>query len=84
MKLGGERLGAQESVSKCLQVEISGQPGLRGVRAFYSPPRESSHWGVRDPGMSGSGARHVRPTYLEPGLGTGYVWSGDLVVEELG
>jgi hypothetical protein len=24
MKLGGERLGAQESVSKCLQVELSG------------------------------------------------------------
>jgi hypothetical protein len=84
MKLGGERLGAQESVSKCLQVEISRQPGLRGVRAFYSPPRESSRWGVRDLDMSRSGAGHVRPTYLEPGLGIRYVWSGDMVTEELG
>jgi hypothetical protein len=34
--------------------------------------------------MSGSGAGHVRPTSLEPELGAGYVWSGDLVTEELG
>jgi hypothetical protein len=37
MKLGGERLGAQESVSKCLQVEMSGQPGREAWGAFYSP-----------------------------------------------
>jgi hypothetical protein len=36
MKLGGERLGAQESVSKYLQVELSGQPCYRGMGAFYS------------------------------------------------
>jgi hypothetical protein len=39
------------------------------VRAFYSPPRESSYWGVRNPDISGSGAGHVRPTSLETVLG---------------
>jgi hypothetical protein len=31
---------------------------------------------VRNPDMSGSGAGHVRPTSLEPGLRIGYVRSG--------
>jgi hypothetical protein len=43
--------------------------------AFYSPLRESSRWSVRNPDMFRSGARHVRPTSLEPDLGTGYVRS---------
>jgi hypothetical protein len=59
MKLGGERLGAQESVSKCLQCEMRGQPCERGVGAFYRPPIESSRWGVRNPDISGSRAGHV-------------------------
>jgi hypothetical protein len=50
--------------------------------AFYSHPRESSRWGVRDPDMSGSRARHVRPTSLESGLVTGYIRSRDLDAEE--
>jgi hypothetical protein len=33
---------------------------------------------------SGLVITHVRPTYLEPGMGTRYVRSGDLVIEELG
>jgi hypothetical protein len=72
MKLEGERLGDQESISKCLQVEMSGQPDKRDVGAFYSPLplRESTRWGVRDPDMSGSGVRHVRQTSLEPCQGT--------------
>jgi hypothetical protein len=43
--------------------------------AFYSPAREYSRWGVRNPDMSRSGAGHIRPTSLEPSLGTGYVLS---------
>jgi hypothetical protein len=43
---------------------------------FISPQKESSRWGVRNPDMSGSGARHVWPTSLEIVLGTGYVRSG--------
>jgi hypothetical protein len=35
--LVGERLGAQESVSKCLQYELSDLSCWRGVGAFYSP-----------------------------------------------
>jgi hypothetical protein len=50
----------------------------------FMPPRESSRWGVRDPDMSMSGAGHVRPTSLEPGLGTEYVRYGDLVAKESG
>jgi hypothetical protein len=53
MKLGGERLRAQESVSKCLQYELSVQLSQRGMGAFYSPLRESNCWGVRNPDMSG-------------------------------
>jgi hypothetical protein len=34
---------------------------------FYSPQKESTRWGARDPDMSGSGAGHVRLTLLEPG-----------------
>jgi hypothetical protein len=34
--------------------------------------------------MSGSGAAYVRQTSLEPGLGTGYDWSRELVAEESG
>jgi hypothetical protein len=49
---------------------------LEACGAFYSPPRESSRWGVRNPNMFGSGAGHVRLSSLEPGLGTGYVRSG--------
>jgi hypothetical protein len=63
-------LGAQESVLKCLQAEMSGQPGSRGVGVFYSPPREPSRWGVKELDMSGSEAGHVRPTSLELGRGT--------------
>jgi hypothetical protein len=39
MKLGGERLGAQESVSKYLQCEMSGQPCREawGGGAFIAP-----------------------------------------------
>jgi hypothetical protein len=43
---------------------------------FYSPPRESSYWGVRNPDMSRSGARHTRYTSLETSLWTGYIRSG--------
>jgi hypothetical protein len=76
MKLGGERLRAQESVSKYLQYEMSGQPCLRGMRAFYSPQENLAVGGIRNPDMSGSGVGHVRPTSLKPDLGTGYVRSG--------
>jgi hypothetical protein len=41
--------------------------------AFYSPPRESARWGVRDPEISRSGAGHVRQTSLNPGRGIGQV-----------
>jgi hypothetical protein len=58
--------------------------GCVGGGAFYSPLRESARWGVRDPDVSGSGAGHVRSTSLELSLGTGYVWSRDLVAEESG
>jgi hypothetical protein len=37
-------LGAKERVSKCLKVELSGQPCYRAVGAFYSPLRKSSRW----------------------------------------
>jgi hypothetical protein len=60
MKLGGERLRAQESVSKCLQCEISDQLYKRGVGAFYSPQENlavgvSEIWTCpgRGPDMSG-------------------------------
>jgi hypothetical protein len=43
---------------------------------FIAPLRESSHWDVRNPDMSGSGVEHVRPTSLELDLGTRYVRSG--------
>jgi hypothetical protein len=46
-----------------------------GGGGFSRPPRESRHWGVKNTNMSGSGARHVRLTSLEPDMGTGYVWS---------
>jgi hypothetical protein len=52
--------------------------------AFIAPLRESNCWDVKDPDISGSGARHVRPTSLEPSLETGYVRPEDLVVEESG
>jgi hypothetical protein len=55
MELKGDRFGAQESVSKCLHVQVSGQMGCGGVGAFYSPPRETARWGVRDPDISGLG-----------------------------
>jgi hypothetical protein len=76
MKLGGERLRAQESVSKCLQCENEWPTMLErcGGGLFIAPPRESSRWGVRNPDMSGLGARHVQPTSLELILGTGYSW----------
>jgi hypothetical protein len=76
MKLGGERLRAQESVSKCLQCEMSANRASEAWGAFYSPPRESSRWGVRNPDMFGSGAGHVRSTSLKAGLGIGYIRSG--------
>ena len=79
MELGRERLGAQESVSKSLQDEISDPPVKGAWIPFYSPQKESVHWGVRDPDMSGSGAGHVRLTLLEPGLGAGLVRFRDLV-----
>jgi hypothetical protein len=75
-KLGGERLEAQESVSKYLQCKMSSQPCYRGVGVFYNPLRESNHWGVINPDITGSGAGHVQPTSLETGLGTRYFQSG--------
>jgi hypothetical protein len=33
--------------------------------AFYKPQREFARWDVRDPDMSGMGARHVRQPSLE-------------------
>jgi hypothetical protein len=41
--------------------------------AIYSPPRESSRWGVRNLDMFGLKAGHVRQPSLEPGLRTGHV-----------
>jgi hypothetical protein len=37
MEHEGEKFGAQESVSMCLQLELSGQLGHGGVGAFYRP-----------------------------------------------
>jgi hypothetical protein len=39
MKLGGERLGAQESVSKCLQYELSDFVLERHGGPFIAPPK---------------------------------------------
>jgi hypothetical protein len=41
--------------------------------AFYSPQKESTRWGVRDPDMSELEARHVWQPSLESALGTGHV-----------
>jgi hypothetical protein len=44
----------------CLQVNrVANRAEGRGG-AFYSPPKESVCWGVRDPDMSGLGVEHVR------------------------
>jgi hypothetical protein len=73
MKLGGERLGAQESVKVfAMCIECSTELERRGG-PFIAPLRESSRWGVRNPDMSGSGVGHVRSTSLETGLEIGYV-----------
>jgi hypothetical protein len=71
MKLGGERLGGQESVSKCLQAKMSDQPSQRGVGAFYSPPPPEGNLAVgvsethicpgRGPNMSN------QPLWTQPG-----------------
>jgi hypothetical protein len=45
---------------------------------FYRPHRESVHSGVRDPDMSGLGARHVRQMSLKLGPSTGHVRCTDL------
>jgi hypothetical protein len=48
--------------------------GVKGAwDSFYSPQKESFHWGVRGSDMSGLGAGHVRKGLLESGLGTGHV-----------
>jgi hypothetical protein len=54
------------------------------VGGLLLPPKKSSHWGVKDPDMSGVGVELVRPTSQKTGLETGYVRSEDLVTEELG
>jgi hypothetical protein len=66
MKLGGERLRAQESVSKCLQVEMSGQPGREAWGPFIAP-EEICLLGCQRP-------EHVRQTSLDPDRGNGKVW----------
>jgi hypothetical protein len=38
---------------KMFSSELSGQPIWGGVGTFYSPQKESTHWSVRDPDMSG-------------------------------
>jgi hypothetical protein len=48
MKLGGERLRVQEGVSKCLQVQSSGQPGYRGVRGPFIAPQGNLPVGVSE------------------------------------
>jgi hypothetical protein len=68
------------SSRECLKVfamciECLAELERRGGGDFYSPPRESSLWGVRNLDMSGSGAGHVWPTTLEPDMGSEYIWS---------
>jgi hypothetical protein len=46
--------------------------------SFYSPQKETSHWGVIDPDMSGQGTEYVLERLLEPGLGTRHVRCRDL------
>jgi hypothetical protein len=75
MKLRGEWLRAQESVSKCLQDENEWPTRLERCAGLLWPPRESSRWRVRDPDMSGSGAGHVWHPSLEPSLRTRHVRS---------
>jgi hypothetical protein len=70
MELEGDRFGAQESVSKCFQVQLSGRTTREAWGAFYSP-QGNLPVGVSDPDMSGLGARHVRYPSLEPRLGNG-------------
>jgi hypothetical protein len=49
---------------------------------FLAPQGNLVVGGVRNPDMFGSGARYVRLTSLEAGLGIRYVRFGDLVTEE--
>jgi hypothetical protein len=88
-KLGGEEvLSSRECVSKCIQVRMSGQTEGRGEGrgggGLYSPQGNLPVGAVRDPDMSGSGARLVRPTSLEFSCWTGHVRSRDLAAEESG
>jgi hypothetical protein len=53
---------------------MSGQKSYGAWRAFYSPRKESTRWGVRDPNMSGLRAGHVWQPFLKPDLGTEHVW----------
>jgi hypothetical protein len=76
MELEGQRFGAQESVSKCFQVELTGLERRGGP--FIAPQMNLPVGGVRDSDMSGLGAGHVWPSSLEPILGIGQVGLGDL------
>jgi hypothetical protein len=70
MERGLELERVSQSVCKFKRVASRGKE-VWG--AFYSPPKESAHWSVRNLDMSGLGAGHVRQPCLEPSLGTGHV-----------
>jgi hypothetical protein len=71
-------LSSRSVGSKGFQVSGVAKRAKGAWTSFYSPQKESSHWGVRDPNMSGLEARHVCQTSLEPGLATGHVQCWDL------
>jgi hypothetical protein len=71
--LGRESLSSRSVGSKDFQVSAVAKRAKGAWASFYSPQKESSHSGVRDPDMSGQDTEYVQERLLESGLGTGHV-----------
>jgi hypothetical protein len=69
-----ESLSSRNAGSKCFQVSGVVNRVKGAWTSFYSPQKESSRCGVKDPDMSGQETGYVRETLLEPGLSTKHVW----------
>jgi hypothetical protein len=66
-------LSSRKVDSRCFQNSRVANRAERAWGSFYSPQKESSYWGVRDPDMPGLGPEHVCKGLLETDIGTGYV-----------
>jgi hypothetical protein len=75
---GRESLSSRSVGSKGFQVSGVAKWANGAWSSFYSPQKESSHWGVQDPDMSDQGTRYVWERLLEPSLGIGHVQCRDI------